>query len=232
MNKVKIVFFDCDGVVIFGNPWLRLHRAMNVSPELDREWYDAYSRGEITYDEWNQKVVDHYKDQGLTREKYEEILDIKNFELNEEAIDLINFIKSQNIHFAFISSGIEFYISQIAKHFGTEYYHANAVFHFAEDGSFTKTTYTDVDPKAKVIAINDFCQKLGLNPEESLFIGDANNDLDAFRHTKRGLLYRTTNPNHLNDSWWHKDDELQKAAWRKIDNLRSVIDIIKEINGI
>jgi phosphoserine phosphatase len=157
--------------------------------------------------------------------------DIKKFRLNDEAEDLIKFIKDQGIYFAFISSGIDHYISQIAKHFGTDYYHANAVFEFDKNDYFIDMKYTDVDPQAKVVAINEFCKRFNISPDESIFIGDANNDLEAFKYTKRGILYRVKNQLNAIDIWKEKDDALQLAAWKKIDNLRLVIDIIKDING-
>jgi hypothetical protein len=51
------------------------------------------------------------------------------------------------------------------------------------------------------------------------------------KYTKRGILYRVKNQLNAIDIWKEKDDALQLAAWKKIDNLRLVIDIIKDING-
>lgn len=229
--KIKVVLFDCDGVVIFGNPWLQLHKAMNVPPKLDREWYDAYHSGEITYDQWNQKISNHYMRQKLNRKFFEQILDLKNFIINNEAKDLITFIKKQNIQIAFISSGIDYYVSKIAQYFDVPFWHANGIFDFDENNNFTKIRYNDLDPQAKVKDIDEVCKKLEISPKESIFIGDANNDLEAFRYTQRGILYKTTNPNNKENSWGINDDLLQKAAWKKVDNLRDVVGIIKDING-
>ena len=230
--KVKVVLFDCDGVLIFGNPWPQLHKAMKVSPKQDREWFSKYYEGKITYEQWNQKIEEHYRKQKLDRKTFENVLSLQNFTINEEAKELIIYIKNKNIPIAIISSGIDYYVSRVAQYFRIEDWYANAFFNFDSSDYFTKIRYIDSDPDAKVLAINEICEKFNILPQESIFIGDSGNDIKAFEYTKRGILYKTRHPKNIEYTWAAYDAELLKASWKKIEDLQDVIKIIENENKI
>ncbi|OGH11656.1 MAG: hypothetical protein A3B38_02985 [Candidatus Levybacteria bacterium RIFCSPLOWO2_01_FULL_36_13] len=221
--KPKIVFFDCDGVLISGNAWYRLHRTMGITDSLDKEWAAEYSSGKLTHAQWTQNVVNHYKNNKLTRKIFEDILDAKNFLFNKEAGKLIDSIKAQGIDVAIISSGIDYYVKEVAEHFGIEKWRCNAFFDFDEKGNFTNIRFITDDHLAKNIEIKDICKKLNINPEETFYIGDSANDIRAFEFTKHGILYLTD----FEDPWRKVNSDLIKSAWKKVNNLEEVIDIIK-----
>lgn len=229
--KVKIVFFDCDGVLIFGNPWIRLHRVMGISEELDQKWLNQFLKGEITNTKWTRNIEEYYIKNKLTKAEFEDILNLKNFVFNKEAYPLINFLKKEGIEIAIISSGIAYYVSMVANHFGIKYWRDNANFIFDKEGIFTNIKFGLDDLDQKVKDINDISTLLNISHLESIFIGDAGNDTKAFEHTKRGILYKTKNKSDVEDTWDNLDTKLLKASWKKIDNLESVIDIIKDINA-
>lgn len=228
--KVKLVFFDCDGVLIFGNPWLWLHKEMNVSPKQDREWFEEYFAGKSTYKQWNQKIEKHYIKQRLHRKTFENVINLQNFTINEEANKLIKYIKNRNIPIAIISSGIDYYVSRVAQYFEIEDWYANAFFDFNSSNYLTKIRYVDKDPEAKVLAINEICEKFNILPQESIFIGDSGNDIKAFEYTKRGILYKTKHPKNKEYTWAAYDTELLKASWKKVEDLNQIISIIESVN--
>ena len=217
--KVKIVFFDCDGILLFGNPWAKIANAVGLPTQLDLKWYQDYYSNKLPFDQWNKNIEDYYKKGGLNRKMYEEILDFKNYTINKQGKELVEYIKSQGIEIAIISSGTGDYVSKVADYFGIKYWRANITMVFDKNDMFVKLQCVDEDPKAKVIEIKALCNMLNISPQDSLFIGDAYNDMDAFKFTKRGVLYKT------------KDARLEKLAFKKINNLLEIIDIIKDING-
>lgn len=217
--KVKIVFFDCDGVLLFGQPWKTIHRSAGVSEEQDKKWFDEYYSGKITFKKWNKNVEEKYKELELNREKFEKVLDIKNYPINPQAKELITYLKFKKIKIAIISGGIDYYVGQVANYFGIEDWSANFSFVFDENGIFTKLNSLDDDQIAKVNAVKKISESFGISHLESVFIGDSRNDVEAFEFTQRGILY-----NHI-------DPELEKLAWKKVDNLLEVVDIIKEENA-
>lgn len=217
--KVKIVFFDCDGILLFGNPWRKIANAVGLPAELDLKWFRDYYDNKLSFKRWNKNIEDYYKKGGLNRKMYEEILDFKNYTINKEGKELVEYIKSQGIEIAIISSGTGDYVSKVADYFGIKYWRANITMVFDQNDMFLKFQCVDEDPKAKVIEIKSLCKMLNISPSDSLFIGDADNDMDAFEFTKRGILYKTNDP------------RLEKLAFKKINNLLEIIDIIKDING-
>ncbi len=216
--KVKIVFFDCDGILLFGNPWAKIAKAVALPAGLDLKWYLDYYDNKLSFDQWNKNIEDYYKKGGLNRKTYYEILDFKNYTINKDGKALVEYLKNKGIEIAIISSGSKDYVSKVARHFGIKYWRANITVVFDKNDMFVKFKCVDEDPKAKVVEIKSLCKMLNIFPQDSLFIGDAYNDMDAFKFTKRGVLYKT------------KDPKLEKLAFKKIDNLLEIIDIIESIN--
>lgn len=217
--RIKIVFFDCDGILLFGNPWAKIAKAVGLPAKLDLKWYTDYYADKLPFDQWNKNIEKYYKKGGLNKKMLEEILDFKNYTINKEGKGLIEYLKKNSIETAIISSGTADYVSKVAKYFGIKHWRSNITLIFDKNNKFVKLQCVDEDPKAKVVEIKDICNMLNISPRESLFIGDAYNDMDAFVFTKRGILYKT------------KDPKLEKIAFRKIDNLLEIINIIEDING-
>ncbi len=213
--KFKIVFFDCDGVLLFGNPLGRLGEASNLPQIIYRKWAQDYHSHKISFDEWVENIDSCYKKAGLNKKKYEEIIDLKQYEINKEAKDLIGYLKEKSYEIAIISSGSEEYVSLVADHFGIKYYRINTIMDFDDNGLFVKLKTFGEDPDVKVMQINEICEMLNIAPTETIFIGDSDNDLKAFEHTKHGILYKT------------KDPRFEKIAWKRVDDLREVIKILE-----
>ena len=211
--KIPIVFFDCDGVLVTNFLWPNLHKAVGLSDELDKKWWDEYYSGIITNEQWVKNVADFYRKQKLNKILFEKTLsDIK---FNEEAFEIFNYLKEQKILTAIISSGIDFYVKKVAKVLNPDYWRANATFHFDNNGLFTKWDYLTDDNQTKVIQINEICEELGIKPTDTIFVGDTDNDLEAFKLTRHGILYKGKNPDHI------------KLAWKSIGNLMQIKDIIE-----
>jgi len=216
--KFKIVFFDCDGVLLFGHPLSRLEKELNIYSTIHQQWDDYYS-GKITFEEWIGNIEFLYKKAGLNKKNYDEVIDFKNYEINKEAEDLVKYLKERNYEMAIISSGSGEYVSQVAKHFGIKYYRINTILVFDKNGKFIKLKTFGEDPDVKVSQIKEICDLLDVNPIETVFVGDSDNDLKAFEYTKHGILYSVNQP------------ELEKFAWKKINNLGQIISILENANS-
>lgn len=215
--QAKAVFFDCDGVLIFGGPYARLHEEINLPREVDLGLIGDYYAGKITYEEWTTKLRVHYKSAELTHDRFIKALDKKYYDFNPEAQEVVDFLQERSINIAIISSGIDYYIAEVAKTLGIDTWRANNSFKFDEDGKFDRVVYSDDDPAAKVTQVTELCTIWGIKPEETLFVGDSANDLGAFELTKHGLLYRTEN------------SEYEKKAWRRIHDLREIKGLMNEL---
>lgn len=211
--KPPIVFFDCDGVLITDPLWPKLHQAVGLPDELDRKWWNEYYSGKISNDQWIKNVAGFYRRKKLSKKIFTKVL--SDIRYNPEAIEIINFLKSQKIMTAIISSGIDFYIKKAGEVFNVDFWRANATFHFDKNGLFTNWDFLTDDAETKVIQIKEICEELDINPTDTLFVGDTDNDLKAFELTRHGILYKGKNPAH------------KKIAWKLIDNLMEIKDLVE-----
>lgn len=213
--KFNAVFFDCDGVLMFGNPFERLNLAVGISAEQDQAWFAEYYEGKLTYQQWTENLEACYRKANLTRARFQEIMEVKDYALNPEAVELLPYLHSENVETAIISSGIDYYVSRVAEILKIPQWRCNAVFYFDSRGNFERIENIAEDPQAKVIQVKELCQQMHLDPGQIIFVGDSANDLMAFELTHHGLLYRTENP------------EYESRAWKRINNLLEIKDIIQ-----
>lgn len=213
--KFNTVFFDCDGVLMFGNPFERLNVAVGISAEQDQAWVDEYYEGTLTYQHWTKNLETRYRQAHLTRDWFEELMDVNHYALNDEAVELLSYLHSNKVRTAIISSGIDYYVSRVADILKIPQWRSNALFHFDPHGNFERVENVAEDPQAKVIHLQELCQQMHIDPEEVIYVGDAANDLMAFEATKHGLLYRTENPAY------------ESKAWKRINNLLEIKEILE-----
>jgi len=213
--KFKLVFFDCDGVLLIGRvPWQRLHRAVGLPDGLDEKWFQEYYSGKINSRQWIKNIENFYLKKGLTRFVFEKTL--SQLDINPEAYSLVDYLKKRKIKTAIISSGIDYYVKKVAKKLGIDLWRTNYTFSFKKDGKLKQINYLDCDEKTKVIQTKEICRKFKIKPTETLFVGDSINDLEAFKLTKHGVLYKT------------EDDSYKKFAWKTIKNLEEIKDFLED----
>lgn len=210
--KPKIVFFDCDGVLVTFNTWIRILEISNISVTENDKLYKSYYAGEISFIKFIE-IETNLLRKNFTKEKYFREI-VKKIEINSEASEIVAYLKNKNIPIAIISSGEKTYVEVVAKKLDIKTFRVNTYFNFDKNGRFTHLNFHAEDPIAKVDQVNKICKMLNCLPEETFFVGDSNNDLMAFKLTGHGLLYK------------NKDKKCVKAAWKTIGNLNEIKDII------
>ncbi|MFC1647095.1 HAD family hydrolase [Patescibacteria group bacterium] len=206
--KFEIIFFDCDGVLVFDNLWENLHNEIGMPHQLDRNWFDDYYAGKIKYQDWINNLENYYKKKQLNQTIFERSL--SKFSINPEALELINHVKKNNLKIAIISSGIDYYVKKIALELDIQDWRANNSLQFNKNGKFRKLTYQTRDQVAKVVHVKEVCLKHSISPKRAIFIGDSINDLEAFKYTKHGILYKPG------------DKPYKDIAWKTVDDLREI----------
>ncbi|VVA44106.1 conserved hypothetical protein [Candidatus Roizmanbacteria bacterium] len=198
----KIVFFDCDGVLITSNTWESLLKlAKFPKNENDRLWK-----------KWIE-IQSGYLRKNLTKQKYQKEI-VEKILINKDAREIITYLKKKNIPVAIISSGEIDYVRAVANELKIKIFKVNTYFRFNQAGKFVRMDFHTEDPIAKVSHIKEICRLYNCLPEETFFVGDSNNDLKAFKLTQHGILYKT------------KDPDCQKFAWKMIENLNELKNLI------
>lgn len=210
--KPKIVFFDCDGVLINSNTWENLVKLIKFPKEENNKLWNQYYSGKLSFEKWVD-IQSVYCRKNLTRIKYQKEI-VEKVEINPEASEIVAYLKNENIPMAIISSGEIDYVKAVANKLKIKIFKVNTYFCFNQAGKFVRMDFHTEDPIAKVDQVKEICQQFDCSPEETIFVGDSNNDLMAFGLTKHGVLYKT------------KDEKCVNAAWKTIENLNELKDII------
>ena len=68
----KIIFFDCDGVLTFGEPIEKLNIACGISKAFSHQLFLDYYARKITFKDWNNTLLTYYKKAKLTESVFRE----------------------------------------------------------------------------------------------------------------------------------------------------------------
>ena len=216
--KFKIAFFDCDGVLSLGNTWLELHKSVGISAEKNFQWRSQFYKGEITWEQWFENIEPYYRQSNLRRKDFSRVLN--KILINQEANKLFKGLKKFGMKTAIISGSVDQHVERISKHLGTDMWRANTSIKYDENGFFERFVNVSDELQAKEIFIKEICSGFKVKPTETFFVGDSINDSAAFRLTQHGILYKNIGR--------PEDIELEKYAWRKIDNLIQILSISNE----
>lgn len=97
-------------------------------------------------------------------------------ELMPGGVELVRTMRKQGAYCALVSGGFTEFTSRIAQMIGFQENRANTLLH--SNGKLTGTVGEPILGKqAKVDALNDIANRLGLTPEDAIAVGDGANDL-------------------------------------------------------
>ena len=206
-ENIKLICFDLDDTLILANSWKKLGIALGLSVEEDRRLYKEYKSGLITYDEWNDKVIEKYMEhEDSTRSGITKIL--SGYSFKEGARETINYIKDKGYEIVLISGSIDILVDMVAKDLGIKYYKANNTFVFDENDRLIGVHSNGDDVLAKVDHLESFCEMLDIDIKECACIADGDNDIEMFRRTGHGITF--------------KGQEIEKEAWKVIDSFEDL----------
>lgn len=215
---VKIIFFDCDGVLTFGSIWERLNRFVGLDKSLSPSWAKEYYSGKITFREWERRIEEVYKKARLTKTQFQRLLEPIN--LNPDALSFLKYLNRNHpeVKKGIISSSLNSFVEKVAKKLKLDFWRANSSLVFDEKGFFKGIKSYAEDPIAKVLHVKEICKIYKVNVRDTIFIGDSYNDIEAFKYTGRGILYKT------------RDPKLEKFATKRIESFSELERFLQVLN--
>lgn len=211
MDEIKLVCFDLDQTLINKNSWRELGVALGISAEEDRRLYNEYKAGKITYEEWNDLVLEQYlKHHDATRDGITKIL--SNYTLNTGAREAVNYLREKDYELVLISGGIDIIVSMVAKDLGITYAKANNTFLFDENDRLMAIHTPGDDLHEKANHLESFCELLDIKMTECACVADGDNDLEMFKRTKHGITF--------------VGSPIEADAWRVIDSLQDIPQVL------
>ncbi len=207
----KLICFDMDGVLIENtNFWIELHKKLGTlkeGKELTKKYlYTNYKKlvEEVVENLWKDKNAKPY---------YELVNSIK---YNPGIKELFEHIKKRNYKTAIISSSSIDIAKKIQKEYKINYIFANKLVIKNEKitGKFLWPIGPGKEKKAEII--KKLCSKLKITPKQVIYIGDGENDIEAFKIVGLPIAFNT------------KTEELKKHS-KHIINKKNLKEIIKYI---
>lgn len=208
----KLIFFDLDGTLSPTNSWYLFNLYFGMSEAEDQVMFDWYKRGLITYPEWDDLITKILREKALcTKDKVAEFSE--TVLPRAETQELINACKEAG-YTTIILSGT---MKQIAENFrsrlGIDLAYTCSEIVFRDDGTFEDIANDKDEGPAKLRIFERICAEHGVNPEETIMVGDGGNDLEVFKRTKKAIQIGDYEP-------------LKEFAWKRVENLKEIVDLI------
>jgi len=195
MDKIKLIFFDMDGVLIDVtgynengkkvaiSTWNAVFDYAGIYHEHER-LKELFIKGDFpSYMEWTDEACRVLQKHGLTKDKFIEIINSRP--LMNGAEETLRELKKRGYKTAVITGSFKALAERVKELLGLDYIIAHCELIFDENGNLKEWKLIPCDFEGKVEYFNKLAKELGLNPSECAYIGDEVNDIPIF--SKAGL---------------------------------------------
>jgi phosphoserine phosphatase len=223
MNKIKLVFFDMDGVLvdIMGynengkkvaiSTWNAVFDHIGIYHEHER-LKGLFIKGDFpSYMEWTDEACRVLQKHGLTRDKFMAIINSRP--LMKGAEETLRELKKRGYETAVITGSFKALAERTKELLGFDYIIAHCDLIFDKNGNLKEWQLIPCDFEGKVEYFNKQAKELNLNPSECAYIGDEVNDMPIFGKAGLSIAFNC------------QKEEVKKAAHIVIDkkDLREIL---------
>lgn len=195
---IKLVSFDFEGTLVtyppFKKSWSLINDFLGCEKE-DRRFHDEYIRGEFDVATWTKKTVELYRQRGLTKRQFDELL-LGKMRIVPGVLNLFEELRSRGIKTAIISGSLNNVFDLFSEKFGLEADYVNMAHRLSFDsgGRLVGGVFSNLDFDGKVTALRIGCNSFGIGLDECAHVGDEENDMALFREVGLPIAINTKNP--------------------------------------
>jgi len=217
---IKLVVFDVDGTLIDNIEfvWVTLHEffGLQENPERIRAKEDFLSK-RITYQEWADRDIEILKKHGANRETLSEA--VGKARVMRGSIETLRELKEMGIRTAVISGSIDFLLEKLIPDYEEFFDHVfmNRI-SFDKEGEIKGMKATEFYLEHKKTGLLKICESEGIDPEETVFIGDHENDLEIAKLAGLAIAFNSKS---------RELDEIADVVIRKKD-MREVLKYLNQ----
>lgn len=208
----NVIVFDLDGTLIPGNSWYDFNLYFGMSEIEDKVLLDWYSRGIITYDQWDDVIVKVLTERGLcTQARVAAFL--KTITIRPETIGMIQACKARGYITGIISGTMKQIAESVRERIGADFSYTTSEIIFDETGKFLTIRNDKDEGPAKLRLFERVCSQYGVDPAETICVGDSRNDLEMFQRSNKAVLIGGY-------------EKLKPHAWKEIENLSEIANFL------
>lgn len=211
--KKKVICFDIDGTLLDGNSWLLLTKGFGCPVEKHVELYEDTVSGKRPFVECERELVEMWRESGeASRKNVKEIY--SHLHPRKEAKEVFSYLKERGFLIYLVSGANSFFVEGMANILKPDGYYSNAELLFDKDDIISRIDQRITEQgEIKVRQVQDIAEKNNLSIKDIYFVGDSDNDIDAFVATGNGISVHCSN------------DYLKEVSWKKIETLNDLKNI-------
>jgi len=213
-NRFDLIAFDVDGTLVESpgglTVWEVLNKRFVGSSAINRERYEQFKRGKLSYPEWVTLDVQGWREAGACRD---DLIDaLEPLRLVRGARETLRALRDGGHRLIVISGTLELMLETLYPDHPFEAVFANRI-HFDDEGRISGWEATPFDMKGKAEALRAYSVDHGIPLERCAFVGDSSNDVWVARAAGFSVAI---NP---------RCEELERAANAVIrsDDLRAIL---------
>lgn len=213
---VRALTFDFDGTLaVQRGGWTLLHELYGTTASGD-ERTAAYRDGDISFEAWCRGNVADWRDRGVTEADIERAAAAQKLTAGADA--LLEWVGEHDLPFGVISGGVTDLLAPVQR-YDPEVLVSNDL--RFDDRQLVGVEPT-VGPDDKGDLLETVCADMGVSPDETVYVGDAHTDVEAFEVAGYAMLF-DPDP-RFPDSGYELVDEVHTER-----DLRHVRDAIADV---
>jgi len=206
MNDIKLIIFDINDTLITTHSWEDFNVALGMTPEEDLILWQLNEQGILSNRHWVEIVNNLYQKRGTPTKKL--ITDtLLQYEYVEHAKDLVAKLK-QKYEVALISGAPDLLVEHIAQELDIDMFGSNALLRFDANDVLEEMVVLSNEPLSKVIYLQAFCRRLGIDESQVVAVSDGSNDIELFKRTGHGITF--------------EDSKIKDHAWKAVKSLKDI----------
>jgi len=180
----RLVCFDMDSTLIKTEVIDELAKRAGVGDQV-AEITESAMQGKIDFTEsFKQRMA---LLEGLSEDVLEDIAE--NLPMMEGAEALVRNLKTYGFKTAILSGGFSYFGNYLKKKLGIDYVYANTL--EIENGKLTgRVIHPVVDGNRKALLLKQIAEKEGIDPQQTIAVGDGANDLPMLSAAGLGIAFR------------------------------------------
>lgn len=174
---LKLAVFDLDGTLkMEPDPYVYLHRCLGVMAEAEAITAAGLS-GQLVYEDWLRADAELWR--GTPRSALQQFF--REDAYIPGAPEAVRALQAQGAEIAIVSSGLRLHADMVAADLGIAHVFGNEIFFDGgDDPAVTGEVRATAPIDAKGNLLAQLQAELGVDPEETLAVGDSRSDLPLF----------------------------------------------------